>query len=49
MDLNLTGKVAVVTGGGGSICGEIVKALVGEGVHTLHHPVHKNIPPILQA
>ena len=33
MDLNLTGKVAVVTGGGGSICGEIVKALVGEGVH----------------
>lgn len=34
MDLGLDGKVAVVTGGGGSICGEIVKALSEEGART---------------
>jgi len=34
MDLNLAGKVAVVTGGGGAICGEIAKALALEGVNT---------------
>ena len=32
MDYHLTGKVAVVTGGGGAICGEIAKALAGESV-----------------
>lgn len=32
MDLNLTGKVAVVTGGGGAICGAIARALAREGV-----------------
>lgn len=32
MDYHLTGKVAVVTGGGGAICGEIAKALAIEGV-----------------
>lgn len=32
MNYNLKGKVAVVTGGGGAICGEIAKALAGEGV-----------------
>ena len=32
MDLHLKGKVAVVTGAGGAICGEIAKALAREGV-----------------
>lgn len=32
MDYGFRGKVAVVTGGGGSICGEIAKALALEGV-----------------
>lgn len=32
MDYHLAGKVAVVTGGGGAICGEIAKALAGESV-----------------
>ncbi len=31
MDLGLKGKVAVVTGGGGAICGEIARALAAEG------------------
>ena len=31
MDLNIKGKVSVVTGGGGAICGEIAKALSCEG------------------
>jgi len=31
MDLKLKGKVSVVTGGGGAICGEIAKALALEG------------------
>jgi NAD(P)-dependent dehydrogenase (short-subunit alcohol dehydrogenase family) len=31
MDLNLSGKVAVVTGGGGAICGAIARALAREG------------------
>lgn len=32
MDYGLRGKVAIVTGGGGSICGEIARALALEGV-----------------
>jgi NAD(P)-dependent dehydrogenase (short-subunit alcohol dehydrogenase family) len=32
MNYGLDRKVAVVTGGGGAICGEIAKALAGEGV-----------------
>ncbi len=32
MDFDFGGKVAVVTGGGGAICGEIAKALALEGV-----------------
>ena len=32
MDYGLQGKVAVVTGGGGAICGEIATALANEGV-----------------
>ena len=31
MELNLTDKVAVITGGGGAICGEIARSLVQEG------------------
>lgn len=31
MDLNLKKRIAVVTGGGGAICGEIAKALAAEG------------------
>ena len=31
MDYKLKGKIAVVTGGGGAICGEIAKALANEG------------------
>jgi len=33
MDYKLKGKIAVVTGGGGAICGEISKALANEGTH----------------
>jgi len=33
MDYKLKGKIAVVTGGGGAICGEIAKALAAEGTH----------------
>lgn len=32
MDLNLAGKVAVVTGAGGAICGEIAEAFAAEGL-----------------
>ena len=32
MDLNLTRKYAVVTGGGGAIGGEVAQALAGDGV-----------------
>ena len=32
MELGLNGKRAIVTGGGGAICGEIAKALAAEGV-----------------
>ncbi len=32
MDLHLSGKTAVVTGGGGAICGAIARALAAEGV-----------------
>lgn len=32
MDYNLRGKVAVITGAGGAICGEIAKALAQEGI-----------------
>ncbi|MBD3306839.1 SDR family oxidoreductase [candidate division KSB3 bacterium] len=32
MDLQLAGKVAVITGAGGAICGEIAKAFASEGV-----------------
>ncbi len=35
MDLELEGKVAVVTGGGGAICGSIAAALADEGVHVV--------------
>ena len=31
MDLGLKGKIAVITGGGGAICGTIATALAGEG------------------
>ena len=31
MDLGIRGKTAVVTGGGGAICGAIAAALAGEG------------------
>ena len=31
MDFNLKGKVAVITGAGGAICGEIAKAFASEG------------------
>jgi len=33
MDYKLKGKIAIVTGGGGAICGEIAKALANEGTH----------------
>ena len=31
MDYKLDGKIAVITGAGGAICGEIAKALANEG------------------
>jgi NAD(P)-dependent dehydrogenase (short-subunit alcohol dehydrogenase family) len=33
MDLHLRGKTAVVTGGGGAICGAIARGLASEGAH----------------
>ncbi len=41
MDYELGGKIAVITGGGGAICGEIAKALANEGSHVVIWDLNK--------